>query len=123
MPVVPSGFEEIELDSGEFLFREGDKNNGRMYVVRKGKLAVLKEMKGLERLINTAESGDVIGEISFFSGEPRTASVKAVDSSSLFVLSNTTFEKMVLRNPEVGLKVIRGLVATLREFEKRSGWR
>ena len=123
MPVVPSNVSIIPIDSGEELFHEGDPNNGTLFVVRTGRFAVLKHKTDGTQIVTELSSGDVIGEVSFFSREPRTATVKAVENGSLFVLSNDTFEQMILRNPEIGLKIIRGLVSALRSSEKRAGWR
>ncbi|MBN1426353.1 cyclic nucleotide-binding domain-containing protein [Candidatus Fermentibacteria bacterium] len=122
MASVQSDFDIIELDPGQILFREGDPNNGRMFVIRSGELSIIKARNGVEYEVNTASQGDLLGEVSFLAGESRTATVQATTACSLFCLSNESFEKMVLRNPQVGLKVIRRLVATLREFEKRTGW-
>jgi len=123
MPVVPSNVTIVSLELGEELFHEGDPNNGTMYVVRSGHFAVLKHRSDGTEIVTELSSGDVIGEVSFFSSEPRTATVKALERGSLFALSNETFEQMVLRNPEIGLKIIRGLVSALRSSEKRAGWR
>ncbi len=122
VPIAPSEFDVIELEPGEILFREGDPNNGRMFIIRSGQMSIIKTRGGTDYEVNTASQGDLIGEVSFLSGEPRTATVRATTKCSLFSLSNETFEKMVLRNPQIGLKVIRRLVASLREFEKRTGW-
>jgi len=122
MTFVQSEFEIIELEPDEVLFREGDPNNGRMFVIRSGEMSIIKAREGVEYEVNTAVQGDLLGEVSFLAGEPRTATVQAVTRCSLFCLSNASFEKMVLRNPQIGLKVIRRLVSTLREFEKRTGW-
>ena len=123
MPVVSTNINILALQTGEKLFHEGDKNDGNMYVVRSGRFAVLKHRQDGSQIVSELTSGDVIGEVSFFSGESRTATVKALERSSLFVLSTETFEQMVLRNPEIGLKIIRGLVSALRSSEKRAGWR
>jgi len=122
MAFVQSEFEILELEPGEILFREGDPNNGRMFVIRSGEMSIIKAREGMEYEVNAAVQGDLLGEVSFLAGEARTATVQAVTRCSLFCLSNASFEKMVLRNPQIGLKVIRRLVASLREFEKRTGW-
>ncbi|MCU0611636.1 MAG: cyclic nucleotide-binding domain-containing protein [Candidatus Eisenbacteria bacterium] len=122
MAVVQSEFDIVELEPGEVLFQEGDPNNGRMFIIRSGEMTIIKARNGVEHEVNTAVQGDLLGEVSFLAGETRTATVQAVTQCSLFCLSNASFEKMVLRNPQIGLKVIRRLVATLREFEKRTGW-
>ena len=122
MELMNSEFDAVDLEPNEILFRHGEPNDGRMFIVRSGVLSIIKQRDGTGHEVNTVTQGDPIGEVSFLTGGARTATVKAVTRCSLFSLSNESFERMVVRNPQIGLKVLRCLVARLREFEKRTGW-
>ncbi len=91
----------LDVDPGQYVIREGQTDR-KLYVVLSGRLAVLKkvevrrpdgrgdtseasarkELVGRKpRLVTYLEPGAVFGEVSFFLGAPRTASIKAIESS------------------------------------------
>jgi CRP/FNR family cyclic AMP-dependent transcriptional regulator len=66
-----------KYSDGEVVFRRGDPPGG-MYVIRAGKVAVLRAEDDAEPTLATLKAGDFFGEMSLFDGKPRSATVKAV---------------------------------------------
>lgn len=71
------------LKKGEYLFREGDASEA-MYVIKSGKLAILKTKGNSEIQLAEVGPGDMVGEMAFFDNKPRSASVRAtVDTTAI----------------------------------------
>jgi CRP/FNR family cyclic AMP-dependent transcriptional regulator len=62
---------------GQVIFRRGDAPGG-MYVIRAGRVAVLRTEDDAEPSLATLKAGDFFGEMSLFDGKPRSATVKAI---------------------------------------------
>jgi CRP/FNR family cyclic AMP-dependent transcriptional regulator len=62
---------------GDVIFHRGDPPGG-MYVIREGRVVVLRVEDGDEPTLATLKAGDFFGEMSLFDGKPRSATVRAV---------------------------------------------
>lgn len=86
--------ELVELGPGDVLFEEGDAGDS-MYLVMSGALGVrVKQPDGMEAVIDRLAPGATVGELSLLSGQPRTATVFAIDSAGLIRLSRSKFEQL-----------------------------
>jgi CRP/FNR family cyclic AMP-dependent transcriptional regulator len=103
---------------GEIVVAVGEAERS-LYVVASGALEVLlgKGRRG-HRSIESLGPGSLIGEVSFFDGEPRSASVQAVTDGELLRLSFDSFEVFAARQPELARDLLldlgRILAARLR---------
>ncbi len=78
---------------GEFVIRQGEIGE-EFFLVRSGTAAVTAEAPGQpERQIAILGIGQVIGEMALFSGEPRNATVRAVEELETFYLSKKDFQE------------------------------
>lgn len=102
------GFTEMRrFAAGDIVVREGETDRA-LYIVSGGTLELLipgAGRRGLRRL-STFEAGAVIGEMSFFDGQPRSATIRAVTDSDLFRLSYTSFDVMAAREPALARAVL-----------------
>lgn len=111
----------VSFPKGTVLYREGEPNNGKMFVVSEGIVSAYRIMGGREQVVYQCAQGDIVGEVSFFTGEPRTATcIVTTHEARLFELDNDTFDEMVHTKPNVAIKVIRSLADKLRAIERRS---
>ena len=76
------------------MFREGDAGAG-LYVVRTGRLDVVREAGDAEIMIRTLSPGAVLGELAVLTDAPRSASVRARRDSNLLGLSSSAFLELV----------------------------
>ena len=84
---------------GEIVVREG-KSGSSFYMVTKGKLEVLKQSpEGKNIFVNELGMGDFFGELSLLTGEPRSATVRAVTDSELLRLDKDDFKEILTRDP------------------------
>lgn len=98
------------IQKDELLIREGE-HSGNMFWLQTGQLVVLKR-KGLEEIqLGHIYAGELVGEMSFLDGEPRSASVKAITECELIEIPRETFDKVFTGQPTW----FQGLVKTLTE--------
>jgi CRP-like cAMP-binding protein len=73
----------VHLDRNDTLFNEGDEAED-LYVVLTGRVAIAKRSPdGRESLVALMKPGDLFGEMPLFDDEPRSASVRALESSEV----------------------------------------
>ncbi len=97
-----------EVEAGQELFREGDKEDS-LYIVLKGRVAMELFIPGRGRMrIYTAEPMDVIGWSSVTPViRQRTASARAVLPSSLIALDAKQLRQMCEEDHDLGYLVMR----------------
>ena len=106
MPVfVPLSPEELELMSrdcdrldfgrGERIVHQGDQGDA-MYVVLEGTAIVtIKTENDAEREVARLSRGEFFGEMALLTGDPRTASVTAVDDLAVLVIHKDALQAML----------------------------
>jgi CRP/FNR family cyclic AMP-dependent transcriptional regulator len=80
--------------AGDVIFRQGDPA-GEMYVIRNGRVAVSLLDDGTPTTLATLKKGDFFGEMSFFDGKPRSATVTALDDLVVDAVSAAQFAAQV----------------------------
>lgn len=87
LDLVSRVIRERKLSEGDVLVREGDPATD-LFLVRTGSLEVLKAEKRRERehRIATVLPGEVVGELALFDELPRSATVRALEESSVWQL-------------------------------------
>lgn len=75
------------------------------------------------RVIRVQGPGTLLGEVAFFDGHPRSATVTALEPSEVLRLSEEAFHGLAGRHPELGRKILldlgRVLAVRLRQAEAR----
>jgi CRP-like cAMP-binding protein len=106
-----SGAEHM-FASGEPIVRQGEAGQS-MYVVLSGRARVVLEPSGQE--VAVIESGGFFGEMSMLTGDPRTATVRAVGDVRLLEITADRFREVLLEQPGL-IEHISAVVA-----ERRAG--
>jgi SulP family sulfate permease len=89
-----------EYRTGEYLIREGDVADF-IYFIQSGHVTAQLESTGKNPIrLETINSGRTVGEIAFFLGTRRTASVIANQDSIVYSLSLEDLERMEVSDPE-----------------------
>ena len=106
--------EWIDLKRGGVLLRQGE-HGDRVYVLLTGRLqAVHEEPGGGTRVVGDIVAGETVGEMAFFTGEPRSATVRATRDSLLIALTRPTVEQLIASRPEALRHVIRVQIDRVR---------
>jgi CRP-like cAMP-binding protein len=97
--------EDIEVEEGKVLAREGDLGS-EFFVVVDGEVSVTKDGRELRRL----SAGDFFGEIALIWDSPRrTATVTAATPLRFFVLTRQAFRSLIDRHPDIERSVLAAL--------------
>jgi small-conductance mechanosensitive channel/CRP-like cAMP-binding protein len=86
---------------GEKIVRQGDAG-GSMFVVHRGRVRVI-EASG--RQLAVFEPGGYFGEMSMLTGQPRSATVEAIEECELAELTAESLREVALANPEVVTRI------------------
>lgn len=95
--------------SGSTVFTEGAAGKN-MYFLASGEMALTRGGKPLDVI----KAGEVIGEMSVFTGEPRSATATARGACELIELSADAFSKSIQKTPEFALMLLAILIKRLR---------
>ncbi len=103
----------IQLARGEALFKQGDASDG-LYVVISGRMQVARtNTDGTMLIVAEIPPGESIGEMGFFTREPRSADVIAVRDSLVVKFSNEAFERIITTRPEIVRDLMRMQIGRL----------
>ena len=91
------------------IFYEGDPGEGFHYL-KTGKVKIIKMTDdGREHIINILSPGDLFAEVLLFNNQAYPATAIAVEDSQVGVIKNSDLEKLILRNNELALQLIKAL--------------
>jgi diguanylate cyclase (GGDEF)-like protein len=103
---IRAHLEDINVDAGSVLFRQGDEGN-ELYIVRLGSVATSIDLPdGKSREIAVFKSGDFFGEMSIFENAPRSATCTAREKSELLVLHQRSIFRIIENHPTAAQKIM-----------------
>ena len=107
-------FELRDCPAGSIIFKEGDPGNFIGFVIS-GKLEVKKqtEFKGNQLIIALLTKGAMVGELSMFDKRQRSATVEAVEDTSLIIFRSESMDSLMQQHPYTGIKILKGLIKIL----------
>jgi CRP-like cAMP-binding protein len=106
----------MRLRKGRTLL-EKDSRSTDVFILREGTArVVLYSSTGREVWVNTAEAGDIIGEIAALDGQPRSTSVVALTDLVVAVVTAAEFLTCLESSPETALWLARRFAAAMRKL-------
>ena len=111
---VAKAAEENLYPDGQLIAAQGDPG-GEMHVVVTGEIEVRIANSDDRLELARRGPGDVVGEMSVISGQPRMASLVAVGDVRTLSIDRSRFERILAERPEVSLAVMRQLCARLEQ--------
>ncbi len=106
------------LEPGKTLIQEGATSNN-MYWLSSGQMVVLKKKGQVDVELGHIYSGELVGEMSFLDGKPRSATVRAVTECELIEIPREAFEKVFAGQPQWFQGLVRTLTDRLRKTNAR----
>lgn len=99
---------------GEIIYHQGDIADS-FYYIKKGKATVFMiSPDGMEKTLNTAAKGELIGEGAFFDHKPRVSSAKAVTASELTIIDKKILLDLIQKNPPIAFELLEILATRIR---------
>jgi CRP/FNR family transcriptional regulator, cyclic AMP receptor protein len=111
---VPRRFEP-----GQAVFREGDASD-TCYVVRDGHArAVRTHRDGRTITLARFGPGDIFGELAMFEDELRSATVEAIEPTSVVAVLGPDMRRLMSEHPQIATRLVIALGRRLREMNER----
>jgi len=111
---VPRAFEP-----GQVVFREGDASD-TCYVVRSGRARAVREHSGGRTItLATFGTGDIFGELALFEDERRSATVEAIEQTSVVAVLGPDMRRLMVEHPGISARLVIALGRRLRETNER----
>ncbi|MHB8588969.1 MAG: cyclic nucleotide-binding domain-containing protein [Candidatus Dormibacteraceae bacterium] len=98
---------------GESIFRKGDVG-AELYVVLEGEVRIHLDHDGHEVTLARHGPSKVVGEMSVFDEQPRSASAQATETTTVRVLRRDRMQAIVHEHPEVLLEFVKNLSLRIR---------
>jgi HEAT repeat protein len=111
---VAKAAEENLYSNGELIAAQGEPG-GEMHVVVTGEIEVGIAHSDDRSKLARRRPGEVVGEMSVITGQPRMASLVAVGDVRTLSIDRGKFERILAERPEVSLAVMRQLCARLEQ--------
>jgi small-conductance mechanosensitive channel/CRP-like cAMP-binding protein len=90
----------LEFTAGEPIFYQGTAGDS-LYVVERGEVGVSVQADGASAEVARLGRGEIFGEMSLLTGEPRTASCIACTEVTCYMLGRAAFEELLAQRPEI----------------------
>ena len=114
----PQQLKTRTLKEGETLFEEGSRGR-EMFIIQEGKVGVYKDTPEKSIELAAIEKNGIIGEMSLLDNQPRSATIRAIDKSTVVVIDEKVFQATLQKSPVWLTSIIKIVVSRLRDANKR----
>ena len=117
--VVISGlFEDRDVAAEQTIYFEGDPGD-HLYLVAIGKVKLLQHTSlGREVLLDVLRGGEYFGNLTSINNRSYTETAVAQTDCCILQISAQNFEKVLIRYPDVTMKVLKAVGQRLEEFQE-----
>jgi CRP/FNR family transcriptional regulator/CRP/FNR family cyclic AMP-dependent transcriptional regulator len=107
-----------EMD--EVILRQNDTENQSFFLIASGQVKVfISGVDGTDVILNTLNKGEFFGEMSLIDGEPRSASVKAVQKTNLLVIQRDAFLNELKKNSRLAMTLLIEMSKRIRKKDQK----
>ncbi len=110
---------ELTLKKGSLMFIEGE-TSSEMYILRSGKIRILRQEGDNAIELAILGPGSVLGELSLLDNQPRGATAQVLEETTATVIDHDLFEKTLAATPSWLATMLRLVVKRLRDTMKRT---
>ncbi len=110
--------QEVHLETGDVIFREGDPSDS-VYFILDGRFLVFRELNGTEVLLDALEVGQFFGEMGVLRAMPRSATVQATRRSTVLRIDQAAFLASFGAENSIALPLMRMLCRRLGKANAR----
>jgi CRP/FNR family transcriptional regulator, cyclic AMP receptor protein len=120
---IANAVEEAAFRSGDIIVREGEPGN-RMFIIGSGSVEIVKYLgQPRETVLAVLRPRDFLGEMSIIDCVARSASVRAVEETSLFALKGIDLYHLFQYRPDqyaiIILNIARDISRRLRAIDEK----
>ncbi|NIZ18567.1 Crp/Fnr family transcriptional regulator [Entomospira culicis] len=95
----------VTFKQGEIIFFEHDTEDVA-YMIKQGKIRLVKIINGVEKFVATVGDGDFFGEMAILANNPRSATAIAIEETQAYKISKTNFELLINANVTIATKIL-----------------
>lgn len=111
---------EKPYKKGDIILMEDDETNQSFFLIVKGEVkVVLTAEDGREAILASLKEGDFFGEMSLLDGEPRSATVRAVEDSRLFTIRREDFLAALKKQADLSLALLTEMSRRQRKSNRQ----
>jgi len=100
---------------GEIIVNQGDAGDC-MYMVQAGQVEVLTKRGAKLIPLRILGEGEILGEMSLFDRETRSATVRAKGETRLLTIDKKTFLSRVQEDPSLAFQIVRMMAKRIRKL-------
>ncbi len=108
----------LHLKKGQLLFAAGEISRS-MYLLHSGSIRLFVKKGNINIELDTIHSGQILGELSFLDGMPRSVSGEALNHCILIEISNDQFTDVLKKSPEWLKILLKTVIGRLRSANVR----
>lgn len=102
---ISSGVATVSYKKGSYLFKVGETAN-KLFILCEGRIKLSKtNSEGKEQIIYIMSDGDFFGAFNLLKEDEFDLDAVALEDSEVSLLAKSEFDKIILSNPEITLKV------------------
>jgi len=120
LEAIASKCQVVNYGPDEVIFAEGDPGDS-FYMIEEGHVKVVRMDGEAELVMAMLDPGDGFGEMALLVGQPRSATVKAMDDVTLLRLMASDFKKLTLENDELLIQMNRLMAQRVSLLDAGSG--
>ncbi|MEO1046674.1 MAG: cyclic nucleotide-binding and patatin-like phospholipase domain-containing protein [Pseudomonadota bacterium] len=108
------------IEGGDYLVRQGDPAD-TLYFVATGRFRVIiTDDAGQQKIVAHIESGEPVGELAFFAGGTRTASLQASRDSQVLALDRAAYDRAANEHPEITTALLKAVSKRLADVTAKT---
>ncbi len=109
---------KITLLRSQILFSEGDEAND-LFVVANGRIGIVKRVSdNKESIVALMERGDLLGEMSLFDRQGRSATARVLERTELFTIPFSVMRTALQRRPQAMWAMVELIAKRLRSADE-----
>lgn len=114
---ISAGVSSKTFEKGQLIFKQGQKAN-RLYIVCSGQAKVYKlSSDGKEQILYILSEGDFIGAFNLLKEDEFDFNAEALETAHISMLEKSSFDKIVLSNPRITLKIFEKAYERINKAE------
>jgi small-conductance mechanosensitive channel/CRP-like cAMP-binding protein len=118
--LLAAGLHEKRFAAGEDIIAQGQEGDS-MFIIADGKVQVSLGQDDIDSPLATLSAGDLVGEMSLMTGEPRKATCRAATDVLCYELDHATLQSVLTTRPAIADQMSALLAARQGDLERKGG--
>lgn len=108
-----------DVKKGDVIFKEGNFSDSA-YIIENGTFEACKRAPdGTIKKLGVLKKNDIFGEMGLIDGQPRCATITALEDGKVTVVTREDFQALARRHPNALMPIMKVLTNRLRKALKR----